>query len=88
MKTAREDLEKAKGDLAIAERNSNFARASELMYGTIPELERLIQEQERVVEGDELSGLGLMNEAVTADTISLVVSKSTGIPLDNLMKGT
>ena len=56
-------------------------RASELMYGIIPEL------QKQVPTDKEMPQTTLLHSAVTEKDIALVVSRATGIPLSNLLVG-
>ena len=70
----KEDLDKARQELEIAQRKGNLARAGELAYGVIPALERKLKEAEE--KGNER----LVNEAVTEEHIAGVVSRWTGIP--------
>ena len=85
LKTIKEDLEKARVELEHAQRDGNFARASELRYATIPKLEQ------RLPQEDANTGLGsgdtLLHDFVTADDIARVVSRTTGIPVTKLMAG-
>ncbi|CAO3639636.1 unnamed protein product [Cunninghamella blakesleeana] len=81
IKTVKQDLEQARVDLEVAQRNGNFQRASELRYGVIPGLEKKLPSSE-----EEDSG-SLVHERVTSDDIARVVSRMTGIPVNNLMKG-
>jgi ATP-dependent Clp protease ATP-binding subunit ClpB len=88
IKKTKEDLEKARHDLEQARREGNFARAGELQYAVIPKLELQLPK-----EGDEVStttgqnGETLIHDAVTADDIANVVSRTTGIPVTKLMAG-
>lgn len=78
-------LENARKELEIAQRQGNLAKAGELRYGTIPELEKeLPVEQESGAEGDSdnLSSGLMISEAVTPHDIALVISRSTGIPVN------
>jgi ATP-dependent Clp protease ATP-binding subunit ClpB len=75
----KEQLDQARSEVEIATRNGDYARAGELTYGVIPELERLIAES-----GD---GAVLVNEAVTEDQIAAVVSRWTGIPMERMLEG-
>ncbi|MEM9221040.1 MAG: ATP-dependent chaperone ClpB [Pseudomonadota bacterium] len=76
-------LDTSRGDLAAAQRTGDLARAGELAYGVIPELERRLGE----VEASEDGAGGMMEEAVTASHIAGVVSRWTGIPVDKMMEG-
>ena len=77
----KEKLDSARQELEIAQRRGNLARAGELAYGVIPELEKKLQTI------DEKSGDALVNEAVTAEHIAGVVSRWTGIPVDKMLEG-
>ncbi|HEY0901927.1 MAG TPA: Clp protease N-terminal domain-containing protein, partial [Micavibrio sp.] len=78
----KEELEKARIELDQAERAGDWARAGEIKYGTIPELERGL---ERASEAS--TERNLINEEVTEDDIAAVVSKWTGIPVDKMLAG-
>jgi len=79
-----EALDKARVELEQAERDGNWAKASQLKYGTIPELEQKLADAPE--EGTAKSGSALINEEVTADEIAYVVSKWTGIPVDKMLE--
>ncbi|SAL95784.1 hypothetical protein [Absidia glauca] len=81
IKTIKQDLEQARVDLETAQRAGNFQRASELRFGVIPNLEKKLPSLE-----DE-SPDSFIHERVTSDDIARVVSRMTGIPVRNLMKG-
>ncbi len=74
------ELEAARGALEAAQRSGDLARAGELAYGVIPELEK------RLAIGDE-SGGAMLREAVSEDDIAAVVSRWTGIPVDRMLAG-
>ncbi|HUF86743.1 MAG TPA: ATP-dependent chaperone ClpB [Thermohalobaculum sp.] len=79
----KEKLDEARGELEIAKRRGDLARAGELAYGVIPGLERGLEEAEKA-EGAE----GVMvEEAVTPEHIASVVSRWTGIPVDRMLEG-
>lgn len=85
VKNAKTDLEQAKFDLEQCQREGNYGKASELQYATIPKLEEQLKEltdNEKSVEESTL-----LHDSVTSDDIANVISKMTGIPLSNLMKG-
>lgn len=82
LKNIKERLEKARLDLETAQREGNFAKASELRYATIPKLEKKIP-----VEGGLKADGSLIHDSVTADDIAAVVSRTTGIPVTKLMAG-
>ncbi len=77
-------LDQLKLELANAERQSDYARASELKYGRIPELEKKI----KAVEKTESTGpASMVEETVTADHVAGVVSRWTGVPVDRMLEG-
>jgi ATP-dependent Clp protease ATP-binding subunit ClpB len=77
----KEKLDAARQELDVAQRRGNLARAGELAYGVIPDLERKL----RAVEDKQHSALA--NEAVTAEHIAQIVSRWTGIPVDKMLEG-
>ncbi|MFN3608566.1 MAG: ATP-dependent chaperone ClpB [Hyphomonas sp.] len=81
--SAKEQLDRAFSDMAEAQRQGDLARASELKFSTIPQLEKLIAEVE--AKGDAEGGL--VSEVVRPEHIAGVVSKWTGIPVDKMMEG-
>ncbi|MEK9649394.1 MAG: AAA family ATPase [Gammaproteobacteria bacterium] len=80
IQSIREQLDKVKLELEIAERNQDWAKAGELKYGKIPELEDLIR------SSDEASGEGMLEEEVTEKEIAQVVHRWTGIPVSNILE--
>ncbi|KAF9695942.1 hypothetical protein EKO04_006016 [Ascochyta lentis] len=85
IKNAQENLEKAKVELEQARREGNFAKAGQLQYSTIPELEQKLPKDDEVAAGGRPDSL--LHDSVTADDIASVVSRSTGIPLSKLNAG-
>ncbi|HEX4080963.1 MAG TPA: ATP-dependent chaperone ClpB [Rhizomicrobium sp.] len=77
----KEKLDAARQELDVAQRRGNLARAGELAYGVIPDLERKL----RAVEEKQQSALA--NEAVTPEHIAQIVSRWTGIPVDKMLEG-
>ncbi|MBN9544088.1 MAG: ATP-dependent chaperone ClpB [Alphaproteobacteria bacterium] len=81
VQSLKERLDAARQEVEIAQRRGDFARAGELTYGEIPNLEK------RIREIDEKNSAALVNEAVTAENIAQVVSRWTGIPVDRMLEG-
>jgi ATP-dependent Clp protease ATP-binding subunit ClpB len=84
--SAKEKLDRARAELADAERSSNWGRAGELKYGEIPALEKLIADAEKSGES-AASASPLVKEVVDADAVAAVVSRWTGIPVDKMLEG-
>lgn len=85
IKNAQENLEKAKLELEQARREGNFAKAGQLQYSTIPELEAKLPKDDETAAGSRPESL--LHDSVTADDIAAVVSRTTGIPLSKLNAG-
>lgn len=84
IKQTQAELDRAKIELEVAQREGNFGRASELRYSVIPALEqKLPQEGEQPAK----SGDTLIHDSVTADDIATVVARITGIPVSKLTSG-
>ncbi|SMY09030.1 ATP-dependent chaperone ClpB [Flavimaricola marinus] len=77
----KEKLDRARADLEIAKREGNLAKAGELSYGVIPQLEKALAEAD--AEGDAL----MVEEAVRPEQIAEVVERWTGIPTSRMLEG-
>jgi ATP-dependent Clp protease ATP-binding subunit ClpB len=84
---AKDRLDKARAELADADRRSDWARAGQIKYGDIPALEKLISESEGKTDTSVGAKAPLVNEEVDAEAIAAVVSRWTGIPVDKMMEG-
>jgi len=79
----KEKLDEARNELDQARRRGDLAKAGELAYGVIPQLEQALSD----AEGRESESAALVEEAVTPDHIAQVVSRWTGIPVDRMLEG-
>jgi ATP-dependent Clp protease ATP-binding subunit ClpB len=80
----KEELDQIRTELERAQRRGELAKASELQYGRIPELEKKLREvEEKIKEG----GNRLLREEVTEEDIAQVVSSWTHIPVSRLQEG-
>jgi ATP-dependent Clp protease ATP-binding subunit ClpB len=77
-------LDKARQELAVATRNNDLLKMSELTYGVIPELEKKLKEP--VSDSSESQKDRLLKNMVTDDEIAEVISKATGIPVSKMME--
>ncbi|WP_374409076.1 ATP-dependent chaperone ClpB [Pelagerythrobacter sp.] len=77
----KEELDQARIELEQAQRAGDLARAGELSYGKIPELEK------RLAEAEGQAANALLREEVTEEDIASVVSRWTGVPIDKMMEG-
>ena len=76
-----ERIDQAKEDLEAAQRNGDLTKASEIMYGLLPSLQK---EYDSLNEQEQSK---IINEVINAEDIAGVVSKWTGIPLEKLSGG-
>jgi ATP-dependent Clp protease ATP-binding subunit ClpB len=81
VQSLKEKLDAARSEAEVAQRKGDFARAGELTYGVIPDLERKL----KAIEDREEDMLAA--EAVTAENIAQIVSRWTGIPVDKMLEG-
>lgn len=79
----KERLDAARVELEKAQREGNLARAGELTYGEIPDLEEKLK---NVTEGDADDNQ-LLKEEVSDNDIAAVISRWTGIPVDKMLEG-
>jgi ATP-dependent Clp protease ATP-binding subunit ClpB len=80
-KKLKEQLDHARSELEQVQRKNDWARAGELTYGVIPELERKLKAAEAA------ESHRMIDEAVTAEHIANVVSRWTGVPVDKMLEG-
>jgi ATP-dependent Clp protease ATP-binding subunit ClpB len=79
---SKEELERLHNDYEEAVRRGDLARASELKYGRIPQIEKQIADAEKNSGGD-----GLVKEVVDAEAIASVVARWTGVPVEKMLEG-
>ena len=82
----KEQIEQVRYEIEQAQRIQDYARASELQYGTLAELERQLAEQEQRTNGGQQANR-LLKEEVDAEDIARVVGSWTGIPVSKLLEG-
>ncbi len=81
VQSLKEQLDQCRHELEVAQRQGDLAKAGEIAYGRIPELERQLAE----AEGNSVQEM--VQEAVTDDDIAAVVSRWTGVPVDRMLEG-
>jgi ATP-dependent Clp protease ATP-binding subunit ClpB len=82
----KEELEQAKTDLQRLQQTGDYAKASEIQYGRIPDIERKIKEAENRL-AEQQKGHRMLKEEVDEEDIAEVVGRWTGIPVSRLMEG-
>ena len=81
----REDIEQVSAQLEKAEAEYYLNKAAELKYGRLPELQRQLQEEERIAEETEQNST-LLRDRVTEGEIARIVARWTGIPVQKLVE--
>jgi ATP-dependent Clp protease ATP-binding subunit ClpB len=77
----KEQLDQARLELEQAQRSGDLAKAGELQYGRIPELEKQLADASQQTKG------AMLREEVTDQDIAAVVSRWTGVPVERMMEG-
>ena len=86
VQSLKSQIDDARTEEERATREGDLMRASELRYGTIPQLEQAYRDAEQRLREKQESG-GSLKEEVTADEIAAVVSAWTGVPVSKMMQG-
>jgi ATP-dependent Clp protease ATP-binding subunit ClpB len=86
MRTAKEQLEQARVDLDRAQNAGDLQKAAELRYGTIPELEKLLTEEQARLADLQKDGV-FLKEEVSEEDVAEVVAKWTGVPVSKMLEG-
>ena len=86
LRTKKERLDHLKTEAERLQRTGDYARASELRFGSIPAIEKDIANDTALVDALRVGG-SFLREEVTEDDIAAVVSKWTGIPVEKMLEG-
>ena len=82
----KEKLESTRSEAQTAERQGDLTKAAELKYGTLTELEKNLNEENKKLE--EFQGeKKMLKEEVDSEDIAEVVAKWTGIPVSRMLEG-
>ncbi len=87
IREAKSKIDEAKVQLEQAERRADLEAAARLRYGTLPELDKQLTQQEAALSANQADGTTMLREEVDADGIAEVVSKWTGVPVSRLLEG-
>jgi len=82
----KEAHERIRGEIERAQRGGDYATASELQYGRLPQLEKQLKDEETRLS-ELQKGQRMLKEEVDEEDIAEVVSKWTHIPVSRLMEG-
>jgi len=86
IQATRSELEALQVRVEQAEREADYGTAAQLKYGTLPELQARLHEQEAALAALQGPG-GLLKEEVGADDVAEIVASWTGIPVTKLLEG-
>ncbi|MBK5100962.1 MAG: ATP-dependent chaperone ClpB, partial [Desulfobacteraceae bacterium] len=86
LREIKERLESTRSDAQVAERQGDLARAAELKYGTLIELEKKLKEENKKLE-ELQTNQKMLKEEVDSEDIAEVVAKWTGIPVSKMLEG-
>ncbi|MFA7577268.1 MAG: ATP-dependent chaperone ClpB [Candidatus Muiribacteriota bacterium] len=85
IQNSKAEIDRLKTEEELAERNSDFAKASEIRYGKMPQLNQKVEElNTKLKELQEEKAL--LKEEVTEEEIAKIVAKWTGIPVSRLIQ--
>ncbi len=82
----REEIEQVNAQIEKAQREYDLNRAAELKYGRLPQLQRELEEEEKIAESEKQRRT-LLRDKVTDEEIARIVARWTGIPVAKLMEG-
>ena len=85
VQSLRAEVESTKAEIEKATRTGDYAKAGELQYGKLPDLQRQLEAEEKIAA--EKKEQSLLRDRVTAEEISRIVARWTGIPVEKLVEG-
>ncbi|HKP73511.1 MAG TPA: ATP-dependent Clp protease ATP-binding subunit, partial [Pyrinomonadaceae bacterium] len=86
MREAKNELEQLRLQLDQARNAGDLAKAAELQYGKIPELERTLAAEQQKLAELQLDGV-MLKEEVDEEDVAEVVAKWTGVPVSKMLEG-
>lgn len=82
----REELERVNSEIEKAQREYDLNKAAELKYGTLPKLQKELEEEEKQAESGGQKAT-LLRDKVTEEEIARIIERWTSIPVSKLMEG-
>jgi ATP-dependent Clp protease ATP-binding subunit ClpB len=86
MRAAKEQLEQAKLELEQARQAGDLAKAAEIQYGRIPEIEKELESKQQRLAQLQQDGV-FLKEEVDEEDVAQVVAKWTGVPVSKMLEG-
>ena len=87
VQSIREQIEQTNAAIEKAEREYDLNKAAELKYGTLPSLQKQLEEEEQKAEASDQRQDNLLRDRVTDEEIARIVARWTGIPVEKLVEG-
>lgn len=81
----KEEIDKLKSEAEKLEREGSLDKVAEIRYGRVPELKKIIKQEEKKLENVQ-SKTSILKEEVTEEDIAKVVSSWTGIPVTKMLE--
>ena len=86
VKGTKQQIEEVKRQMEEAERNYDLEKLAQLKYGTLPELEKKLEEEKQKADSVDGGEARLLKEEVNEEEIAEVISSWTGIPVSKLVE--
>jgi ATP-dependent Clp protease ATP-binding subunit ClpB len=86
LQKVKSEIEEARTQAQLLQRQGDLGRAAEIRFGRLPELEKKLQAKNEALAEAQKNG-SFLREEVTEDDIAAVVSKWTGIPVERMLEG-
>ncbi|MFI5322487.1 MAG: ATP-dependent Clp protease ATP-binding subunit, partial [Thermodesulfobacteriota bacterium] len=86
IRKTKEEIDQLKSDAEIAQRKGDLSRASELLYGKLPDLNKKLDDMSKKLSEVQKTS-PMLKEEVDAEDIAAIVSKWTGVPVSRLLEG-
>ena len=85
VQSLREQIEQTNAAIEKAQREYDLNKAAELKYGKLPQLQKELEEEEKVAAAKKEDSL--LRDRVTDEEIARIVARWTGIPVEKLVEG-
>ena len=85
VQSLRAEVESTKAEIEKATRTGDYAKAGELQYGKLPNLQKELEAEEKLA--NEKKEASLLRDRVTDEEIARIVARWTGIPVSKLVEG-
>ncbi len=80
-------IDEVNAEIEASERSYDLNKVAELRYSTLPNLKKVLEQEEKAIEKEQGGKSTLLRNKVTEDEIQQIVSKWTGIPVTRMAQG-